>query len=549
MSDVRVREVRRITGRHPLLPGTGAAAELWGDDVSDTLTALEPRLAEAQRAVGGEGTITLRPWPGGASVAFEAPSDVLEQAVLALEWALGEEDEAALGALAAQAEAARSPALLTLLAAAEALNLPAFFDDEGLTVGLGARGRTWALDALPSPDALPGLGLGRIPFVFVTGTNGKTTSARALARIAAEAGLVAGNTSSDGVVVRGEWIERGDWTGPGAARTLLRHPELTFAVLETARGGLMRRGLALHGADGALLTNVSDDHLGDWGLFTLEDMAWAKATVVEGVRPGGAVVVNGGCPLCQAAVAARLPAGVRSLRFSARQDPSAAAWVHDGQLWLGDAPLAPLDELPITLGGLASHNVENALGAAALAAAVGLPRAAIAAGLRGLRPSVAESRGRLNLFSVGGAWAIVDFCHNPDGMRRLASVARAWPAKRRLVLLGQSGDRSQAQLTALSQEALAAAPDRVIVKELPRHLLGRAPGEMTAVFSAILRGLGLPETALGQAANEPEAVAQALAWAQPGDLLLLLIHEELDATLAALTAAGAVAIDGVPAGG
>ena len=543
-----VREIRRVTGRHPLLPGAGAAAELWGDDVSATLTALAPRLAEAQRAVGGEGTITLRPWPGGASVAFEAPVDVLDQAVLALEWALGEEDLAPLGEIAAQAEAARSPALRALLAAAEALKLPAFFDDEGLTVGLGARGHTWALDALPSPADLPSLGLGRIPFVFVTGTNGKTTSARALARIASEAGLVAGNTSSDGVVVRGEWIERGDWTGPGAARTLLRHPELTFAVLETARGGLLRRGLALSGADGALVTNVSDDHLGDWGLFTLEDMAWAKATVVEGVRPGGAVVVNAGCPLCQAAVAARLPAGVRQLRFTSSLDPSAAAWVHDGQLWLGDGPLAPLDELPITLGGLASHNVENALGAAALAAAVGLPRHAIAAGLRGLRPNVAESRGRLNLFRVGGAWALVDFCHNPDGMRRIAALARAWPAERRLVLLGQCGDRSQDQLSALVRETLAAGPDRVIVKELPRHLLGRAPGEMTAVFSALLRAQGLPAEGLAHAPNEHDAVAQALAWARPGDLLLLLIHEELDATLAALTAAGAVAIDGVPSG-
>lgn len=546
MPALRVREVRRITGRHPLLPGPGAAAELWGEDVSDALPGLSARLAEAQAAVGGAGAITLRAWAGGASVAFEAPADTLDQAVLALEWALSVEGAPSLDAVAAEAEAARSPALRALLAAAEALDLPAFFDDEGLTLGLGARGRTWALTELPSPDALPGLGLGRIPFVFVTGTNGKTTSARALARIAAEAGHVAGNTSSDGVVVRGEWLERGDWTGPGAARALLRHPDVTFAVLETARGGLMRRGLALNGADGALLTNVSDDHLGDWGLLTLADMAWAKSTVVEGVRPGGAVVVNAGCPLCQAAVAARLPAGVRPLRFSASADPSAAAWVQDGQLWLGDAPLAPVAELPITLGGLASHNVENALGAAALAAAVGLPRAAIAAGLRGLRPTVQESRGRLNMFSVGGAWAIVDFCHNPDGMRRLAAVARAWPAKRRLVLLGQSGDRSQAQLDALVRETLGALPDRVIVKELPRHLLGRAPGEMTEVFSALLRARGLPETGLGQATNEPEAVAQALAWAQPGDLLLLLIHEELDATLAALTAAGATVIDGVP---
>ena len=111
------------------------------------------------------------------------------------------------------------------------------------------------------------------------------------------------------------------------------------------------------------------------------------------------------------------------------------------------------------------------------------------------------------------------------------------------------GSRAVSVSETSSPHSSAAAPDRVIVKELPRHLLGRAPGEMTEVFSAILRGLGLRETALGQAANEPEAVAQALAWAKPGDLLLLLIHEELDATLAALTAAGAVAIDGVPAGG
>ena len=135
----------------------------------------------------------------------------------------------------------------------------------------------------------------RIP--ATTGTNGKTTTARLLSLIARSAGFVDGLTSSDGVMVEGAWVTRGDWTGTGAARKILRHPRVDFAILETARGGLMRRGLVIDEVESALITNISDDHLGHWGLNTLEEMAVAKLTVALGVRADGVLVLNADCPV------------------------------------------------------------------------------------------------------------------------------------------------------------------------------------------------------------------------------------------------------------
>jgi UDP-N-acetylmuramyl tripeptide synthase len=269
-------------------------------------------------------------------------------------------------------------------------------------------------------------------------------------------------------------------------------------------------------------------------------MAEVKLLVAGAVRPGGTLVVNGEDP----AIAAELPRvmgrrpDLRVARFST-SDATAAASVRDGIVFLGGEPLLPVADIPLALRGHARHNIENALAAALAADACGVPRAAIAAGLRSLRPSVADSHGRTNLFAVRGADVLVDFAHNPDGLRRIAELARSWPASRRLLLLGQSGDRTDALIADFVREAVRIAPDRMLIKELPGHLRGRAPGEVPAILHRMLREEGVPEDRIAHVADEVEGAREALAWSKPGDLLLLFVHERPEDVYAVLAEAGA----------
>jgi UDP-N-acetylmuramyl tripeptide synthase len=520
---MRLLESRRLTGPHLLLDRAGAAAEIAlepGDDVA--------ALVEAARLVveglGWPWRPARRDWTGGVSLAFEAPEDQLDTAAWVFDHLI--DGEPTLDGLAAMATAERRPALLALLAEAAAAGLPALWDEHGLTLGLGARGRTWPLDALP--DGVPD-DVGRVPFCFITGTNGKTTTTRLVSRMVREAGLRSGHTSSDGVCIGSETVERGDWTGPGAARRVLRDGAVDVAVLETARGGLMRRGLVVTGADVVVVTNVSEDHLGEWGIEDLAATAQMKLVVAKGLRPGGALVCNAECaPLVEAAA----PLG--PLWFGVEPAADRAAFVRDGWIVAHGEPLVPLAEVPITLGGAARFNVENALAAALVGLGLGLPRAAVAAGLRGLRPDVADNAGRMNVLPYRGATAIVDFAHNPDGVRQLGAVVRALPAARRLVVLGQAGDRRDEDVIGLVDAIVAIGFDRIVLKDLPDHRRGKAPGEVPARLRALLRERGVRDDQLDEGPDELDAIERALAWSQPGDLLLLLVHERFDEAVARL---------------
>jgi len=529
-------EARRITGRHLLLRGPGVAIEL---PVSLEPTRVAERAAQACAALGWPCDLHQRVHKGGASLAMAARFDLLETACDLLDWAAGDEplSPERVERLRQDADDEARPRLMACLGAMG--DRASFWDDDGLTVGLGHRSQTWELHRLPRPDELPDGG--RVPVAMVTGTNGKTTTTRMLARIAHTAGFIVGHTSSDAVVIDGVEVERGDWTGPGAARRVLRDPSVTLAVLETARGGLMRRGLVLEGSDVAVLTNVDVDHIGEWGLWDAADMARAKLVIADGLKADGIVVAN--------ARSALLIDGVRDLLT--RRPDLQLRWFADGELadahadehtlYLDDTPLLPLAEIPLTFAGTARYNVENALAAALGAQALGLHRDQIAAGLRALRPTVADSRGRMNRFVLpNGAIALVDFAHNPDGLRRLGQAVAAWPGTRRTVLLGQAGDRSDDDLIAFAQAALLAKPDRVVLKELIKKLRGRQAGDVPAVLHRALVGGGLPPAAIEAAGDELDAVRYALDTAHPGELLFLLIHLDLQPVLDELEARGAV---------
>lgn len=548
---MRAEEGRRLTGRHPLLPAPGAAVEIVldeGEDREAAVRRLQERLSRLCAALDwAPPELRVFQHKRGFSAAFSAPVDLLYTAVDLLETAAGdaEIDSERVDGLRAMQRTEENPRLRELMR--RYADAPAFCDDEGFTLGLGYRGRSWPLNALPADEDLPEEP-GRVPFVYVTGTNGKTTTTRMLAAIARAAGFHPGHSSSDGVVLDGRLARDGDWTGPGAARVVLRSLEVDFAILETARGGLMRRGLVLNGADAAVVTNISDDHLSEWGLDDLAAMARAKCVVADAVRAGGALIVNGQNAPLMAEVALledRLPE-LRVLRFAdAEESPALAGWVDQERLVVrlrGERRLlAGVSELPSTLGGAARHNVENALAAALAALACGIDPDAVAEGLRSFRPGLNDSRGRLNLFVLpGGGRALLDFAHNPDGLRRLRPVVERLRAGKLGVLLGSAGDRRDEDFAAMAGEVAAMNPDFVVLKELPKHRRGRAEGEVRALLRRALLGAGVAAERLQDQPDEVEAARALVSGLAPGDLALLLVHEEVDGVLALLTALGAV---------
>ncbi|HZF07891.1 MAG TPA: Mur ligase family protein [Thermoanaerobaculia bacterium] len=553
---MQILESRRLTGRNLLLdragavldvtlgPGEAAVVELWREWARRLLDALG----------WSRETIAVRPFPGGASLAFSAPIDVLYAATEVNEaaWAAAaavlsgapeppiEEEVARLAGLI-RAEA--NPRLLALQTAAAAHRVSFLWDAEAATVGLGIGSRTFPIGDLPAPEAIVWWQIYDVPMALVTGTNGKTTTVRLTAAMAQAAGRVAGLTSTDLVQVGSEVLEKDDFSGPEGARLLLRDPRVELAVLETARGGILRRGLPGARATAALVTNIAADHLGEYGIHDLASLAEAKLVVARAVPPDGRVILNADDPeLARAALAGRTgPAPVTWFSL----DPTHLAAGGEAVLLDGETlvlarsgrrdVVTTLAEVPIAHGGAARYNVANALAAIGLAAALGLPIPAMAAGLAGFTPTPEDNPGRANLFERNGVRILLDYAHNPHGLAALLELARALPAERRLILLGQAGDRDDAAIRELARTAWSLQPDRVVLKELPAMLRGRQPGEVPALLEAELRRLGAPPEKLERAGSDVEAVERALAWARSGDLLVLLVHTDREAILARLS--------------
>ena len=307
--------------------------------------------------------------------------------------------------------------------------------------------------ALPLPMDVPWAALHDIPTLLVTGSNGKTTVTRLLAAMAAAAGRVAGCCSTEGVVVAGRTVLAGDYAGPAGARTVQRHPAVQFAVLETARGGILRRGLAVRRADVAVVTNVSADHLGEYGVHAVEDIAHAKLVVARalagrnagGTGAFGTLVLNGGDALLMD-VAARTP-HVRALRGAGRlalfahdhDHPALHAlreaggstcgtragrllWTHAGVL----NDLGPVTHMPLTVGGAAAYNTLNIAAAVLAAAAAGLPPDAVRHVLVNFGARPQDNPGRLERWAHRGATVLVDYAHNPDGLAQQQAQPTGW---------------------------------------------------------------------------------------------------------------------------
>lgn len=528
-----------------------AALTAWAGRVQRLCSALGWPVPEPQAQRHAQGTV----------LAFAAPESALFTATEINEWAW-ERSAAASGALAAEGRAAvqpatdelprlaahfqrlaageASPPLQRLKSAAAAHGLPLFEDDDSVSIGAGCGSATWPRAALPLPLDVPWARLHDIPTVLVTGSNGKTTTTRLLAAIAAAAGLAPGLCSTEGVWVGGQPLHGGDWAGPAGARAVLRHPQVQVALLETARGGILRRGLAVRRADAAVITNVSADHLGEYGIDSVQDIAHAKATVLHAVAGGGLAVLNAADPVLMAVAAPRAQAlpGARLALFAAehghpllvahRAAGGSTCAADAGRLLLHksgvDHVLGAVATMPLLLGGAAPYNLENICAAALAAEVAGLPLEAIRQVLQtfGRRPQ--DNPGRLERWPWRDATVLLDYAHNPDGLAQLLGVARALQPQRLGLLLGQAGNRSDTALAELAQTAARFTPDRVVVKELPAMRRGRAPGEVPALLLKALAAAGMPTTRCDHIDDEAAAAQSLLRWAQPGDVLVLPVH-------------------------
>ncbi|MGH2710230.1 MAG: Mur ligase family protein [Actinomycetota bacterium] len=383
--------------------------------------------------------------------------------------------------------------------------------------------------AVPPGDG-PSLPKPKVPVVAVTGTNGKTTTVRLLAHLLGVGDRSVAYTSTDGVYLDGKMVEEGDYSGPAGAAAAIEQPGVTAAVLEVARGGILLKGIGVAKLDVAVVTNISADHLGLLGVFTLDQLAEVKAAITRIVKPDGWTVLNGDDPRV---LGMGQRARGRPFVFSLDPDHPAIRWALsergrglaplDGWLTLMRPrrpiePLMPIEEIPMTLAGISGIHTQNAMAAAAAALGVGLSTVELVEGLRGFVLDPESNPGRANLFELDGRILVVDYAHNEAGMDGLVEICRGLrpPSGRIWIAYGTAGDRSDEVVHGMGYIAARAA-DRVGIVELHRYLRGRDPKDLIERLRAGAVDGGA--TDVPDFATEIEGLEWMLKQSSQGDVL------------------------------
>jgi len=374
----------------------------------------------------------------------------------------------------------------------------------------------------------------RVPIAAITGTNGKTTTARMLAHITKMAGFTPGLTTTDGVYIDGQRTVPGDMTGPVSARMVLADPQIDVAVLETARGGLLRAGMGVNEVNVGAVLNVQADHLGLKGIDTLEQLAEVKRIVVEVatdcavlnaddalvLKMSGYTEAKNICYVTlnphHSLVREHIRAGGRACALEAGVNGQMIT-LYDRS---GHIPLLWTHLIPATLEGRATHNVQNAMFAAAMAFSLGIKLDAIRQGLRTFDATFFQAPGRMNIFSEHPFKVLFDYGHNAHAVAALADLAQRLDVTgRRIVVLAGPGDRRDEDLVAIAN-AVAGRFDHYICRR-DDSLRERAPDEVPRIQAKALRAAGVAEQAISVIPDEQDAIAAALNMGQPGDLLLI----------------------------
>lgn len=566
-------EVRRLTGPNLLSDEPGAILDvLFNDVAADTvISSWKKHLYHCQVSLGSDyawpANTYERRFEGGVSLSISAPVDLLYSAcdLIELAWDLcvaelsseGGRSQTVymlprLAALKETISEERNPALLSFIQQARDHSIVCLVDDDEISVGMGYHSETWAIDKFPAFSGLNSQHYASIPLALVTGTNGKSTSVRLAAQIAKAAAFNAGVTSTDFIKVGDTIIDDGDYSGPGGARMLLRDKRTQIAFLEVARGGLLRRGLPVEHANAALVTNVASDHLGQYGINTVEEIAKVKTMVSKAIVSGndfnqGTLVLNAddtllveeskhlNVPICWFSENQHNPLIVAAIKQGAPcvfLQGNHFVYSHHKQ-----SVVANIDNTPMTVNGTARHNIQNALGVIGLTSALGIKLEHIREGLMQFTSDASDNPGRGNIYHVNGLTVIVDFAHNSHSMQALISMASNMPANAKHVMFSHAGDRSDQDIRDVTDAISKLQPDTYVLCELQQYLRGRQLNEISQLVKMHLLSSSVPESAIVLADDPVDGTEKILARAKPGDLVLLFVLSDREAVQKMLTKA------------
>ncbi len=377
----------------------------------------------------------------------------------------------------------------------------------------------------------------RVPIVAVTGTNGKTTTSRMIAHIVQSGGRSVGLTASDGIYIHGTQIAAGDMAGPDSAQMVLRNPRVDVAVLETARGGILRRGLGFDRCNVAVVTNIASDHLGMKGVDSLEDLARVKAVVPASVLRNGTSVLNADNPWT-----VDMARGARGeIMYFSMDDSSTVVREHirkrgravvlrqtprGGMITLLD-PIRETNillakEIPATFDERVQVNIANALAATAAAIGLDVPLASIRLSLRTFSTAFWQTPGRFNLLSIDGKQVVIDYCHNVHALEGIADFVRRTAAPRSIGVIAIAGDRRDDDIREFGELA-GRTFDHIVIREHD-DLRGRAPGEVARLLQDAAVEGGLPITGTTIELDEIKAIDMAIDMAKPDDLVVAMVY-------------------------
>lgn len=537
-------DARRLTGPSLIFDGPGSILDVAcsAEEADELIPVWHANIEHMLSELGWDKPeIADRKLLGGVSMAFSAPIDALYAASAVNEWAwaasahqLGSDIEMPdFAQTVADIRAAileeANPELMRLISDAASHGKTLLWDDDEVSVGLGSGAKTWPVREIP--DELEWDSHHDVPIGLVSGTNGKTTTVRLATHIVRAAGKNVGLSSTDWISVNDRVIDRGDWSGPGGARAVLREQEVDVAILESARGGLLRRGLGVDCATAALITNIAEDHLGDFGSQDLAELLDIKWILSRAVRESGTLILNAEDALLRDKSAefdgnlvwfSLDPAN--NLIKSAVDNGDLCFFLNGDVLVMAEGgeeqAICFANEIPITLGGAARHNIANSLSAAALTYCLGLPLGAISDGLKTMVQD--ENPGRCNIHEVDGVKVLIDFAHNPAAMNALFDMARAIPADRRALCFGQAGDRPEELIREMTRDAWAIGLDQIMISELADYHRGREHGDVFAIIGDELQQCGANASQIAHHEEEMESFMAALDWANPGDLVIML---------------------------
>ncbi len=373
-----------------------------------------------------------------------------------------------------------------------------------------------------------------IPIVSVTGTNGKTTTTRLIGHTLSLKGLKVGMTTTSGIYVGDKCILEGDNTGPISAGIVLSSKEVEAAVLETARGGIIKRGLGYDLADVGVITNISDDHLGLDGINTLEDLAFVKSLVIEAVKPDGHSVINADDAMARYFM--NRASGNIILFSKTDSNPlllehvkkgGKAVYVRENKMVISEGnkgmAILSLEDVPITYGGKLECNIENALAAVSALYALNVSVTVIRKGLRTFRPDADSNPGRMNLFNMGYFSVMLDYGHNVAGYRAVIDFAEKLQPERLVGVIGMPGDRLDSSIGEVG-EICAKAFSTIYIKE-DRDLRGRRQGEVAQILYNSVIEKGFKKENVNIILSEEEALETAILNAKPGDLIIMFYEQ------------------------